>query len=267
MQNGPYIAHRLLPGIIQDICARRGIDYHAFSDDWVLRLQKAERVRWVVGYKFDANLSAAGQLAQDKVATYMALTAEGIPAVEHYLVRSVPHDPNEMHYSLNGLKDGPVVIKPLDGTGGRAVECYESIAEALAAVHKSAEPAWAIAQFYDVDTEYRLVMLGDTVLLAHAKTQPTLRGRLKLFNLGYGAVATDVEDEELMNQLTSMAQKAMRAMSLNVASVDIVHTSDGDLRILEVNDGIALEHYMQQSDEYKNRAATVYDAVVAAMFA
>ncbi|HSX30476.1 MAG TPA: ATP-grasp domain-containing protein [Candidatus Saccharimonadales bacterium] len=268
MQQGPYIADRVLPKMVQDICARRGLSYQSFSDDWVLRLQQGERVRWVVGYKFDTNNSAAGQLAQDKVATYMALHAADIPAIEHYLVRALPHDPNEWHYDIGGLDGGgPVVIKPLDGTGGRGVERYETIQEALGAIHSSGEPAWAIAPYYDVQTEYRLVMLHGRLLLSLEKTQPTFRGQLKLFNLGYGAVAVDVTDHSLLETLEAMATDVMNALSLRCAAVDIVCTEAGELRVLEVNDGIMLEHYALQSPEYKNRVETVYDAVIAAMFA
>jgi len=266
MQNGPYIADRRMPHIVQDICARRGIAYAAFSDDWVLRLERGDALRWVIGYKFDVNSSAAGELAQDKVATYMALHAAGVPAIEHYLVRSLPHDPLEGHFEHDDLR-GPVVVKPLNGTGGRLVERYESAGEALQAVRGSEEPAWAISPHYDLAAEYRLVMLDGKLLLALEKTQPTLRGELKLFNLGYGAVAADVTDEAVLGELTAAAQQVMRAMGLRLAAVDIVRTAGGGLKVLEVNDGITLEHYLRQSTEYENRAVNVYDAVVAAMFA
>jgi len=147
------------------------------------------------------------------------------------------------------------------------VERYESLGEALAMVHQSGEPAWAVSPHYDLQTEYRLVMLDGEPLLVLEKTQPTLRGKLKLFNLGFGAVAVDVTDEAQLAQLKDMAVTVMQAMSLRLASVDIVRLEDGSLRVLEVNDGITVEHYAHQSDEYKKRAVQVYDAIVQAMFA
>ncbi len=266
MQNTSYVTERLIPQTIQAICARTGIAYQAFSDDWVLRLQKDEVVRWVVGNKFDVNTSAAAEIAQDKVATYMVLAAAGLPAVEHYLVRALPHDPKAFHYDIDGLQAGPVVIKPLDGAGGRGVEQYDSIEEALAMVRGSEEPAWAISPHYDLQTEYRLIMLDGKLLLSLEKTQPTFRGKLKLFNLGYGAVPVDINDDTLLQQLQHMAEAVMRATALRLAAVDIVRTAAGELKVLEVNDGIKLEHYMQCSPEYENRAVNVYDAVVNSMF-
>ena len=88
-----------------------------------------------------------------------------------------------------------------------------------------------------------------------------------MFNLGYGAVAADVTDSALLAELTDLAERTMQATALRLAAVDIVRTAAGELRVLEVNDGIMLESYLRQSPEFKNRAVTVYDAVVEAMFA
>ncbi len=268
MQNGPYVTERLLPQMIHEICNQRRIDYQAFSDDWVLRLQRGGTTHWVVGYTFDINRSGASTLARDKVGTYMALRVAGISAVEHYLVRAVPHDPQEWGYAIEGLpdRDGPVVIKPLDGSAGRGVERCESTAEALEVVRHKGDPAWAICPHYDLTAEYRLVMLGDELLVSFEKTQPAMRGLLKLFNLGHGAVAVDIADAELLTRLKTMATAVMQTMTLGVASVDIVRTADDELRVLEVNSAITLEHYARQSESYEQRAAQAYDAIVQAMF-
>lgn len=255
-----------MPGIIREICQKKGIAYQSFSDDWVLKLEKNSVIRWAIGYKFDLNLSAAGYVAQDKVATYMVLAAAGIPVVEHYLVRMLPGNPNQWQIEVPDLTGKPVVLKPLSGTGGRAVNCYETVAKAVETAQQTAEPAWTISPYYDLQTEYRLVMLDGEVLLSLEKTQPVQYDGLKLFNLGQGAVAVDIPNPSLLGRLTVMASQTMQALSLRLAAVDIVQTLEGDLRILEVNDGIMLESYVLQSAEYKKRAVTVYEAVVQALF-
>jgi len=266
MQKGPYIAERLMPKIVADYAHRSGIDFRAFSDEWVLRLTRGKTIKWIVGYKFDINGSAAGELAQDKVATYSAMHAAGIDAVEHYLVRSLPQElihVAELHQLLNGM---PVVAKPLDGTGGREVALFRSMDEALDMIRSSGEPAWALSPHYDVQAEYRLIMLNGELLLAYEKTQPTDRGELKLFNLGYGAVAVDVTDETKQHLLL-IAERVMYATALHLAAVDIVRLADGSLKVLEVNDGISMEHYARQSIEDNARAIRVYESIVTAMFA
>ena len=266
MQTGPYVTNRLMPKLVAAYCQRSGIDFQAFSDDWVLRLTRNDTIRWIVGNKFDVNRSGAGEVAQDKVATYAVLEAVGIEAIPHYLVRSLPleliHVEN-LHQMLDGM---PVVAKPLEGTSGRDVVRFETVDEALAMIKSSGEPAWAVSPHIDLQAEYRLIMLEDTVMLTYEKSQPTFRGDLKLFNLGYGAVAIDIADADLLTQLSSIARKVMKATALRVAAVDIVRKLDGSLQVLEVNDGISMEHYARQSQAYETRATTVYDAIVAAMF-
>ncbi len=266
MQTGPYIAERLMPQTIAAYCQEMGIDFQAFSDEWVLRLGKNAICRWVVGYRFDLNQSAASELAQDKVASYAALTASDIVAVPHYLVRSLPHE--LIHVAnLHSLLDGQsVVVKPLDGTGGRAVERFETLSQALQMIRGVDEPAWAVSPYYDLRAEYRLIMLDNEALLIYEKTQPTYRGNLKLFNLGHGAIAKEVADDILRTQLITIAQRVMRAMSLRLAAVDIVRMADGALWVMEVNDGICMEHYARQSVPCKERAAGIYEAIIGAMF-
>jgi hypothetical protein len=266
MQTGPYVADRLMPRIVAACAKEHGIDFQAFSDEWVLRLQRGDTTKWVVGYKFDINQSAAGELAQDKVAAYAALHAAGLAAIPHYLVRSLPHElihVRELHDLLDGLS---VVAKPLEGTGGRDVVRLGSIADALDMIRESGEPAWAVAPHYNLQAEYRLIMLDGALLLAYEKTLPALRGDLKLFYLSYGAVAVDIADGELLAGLRSIAGRVMKATALRLAAVDIVRLPDGALQVLEVNDGISVEHYARQSPENRERGIRVYEAIVAALF-
>lgn len=266
MQKGPYIADRIMPQIVSEYCKRVGIDFHGFSDEWVLRLERDGVIKWIVGYKFDANSSAAGELAQDKVATFTALDAAGIPAIPHYLVRSLPKELihlRELHQLLNGL---PVVAKPLEGTSGRDVVKFESTDDALAMIRRTGEPAWALAPYHDLQAEYRLIMLDGRLLLSYEKSQPTYRDGLKLFNLSYGAIPVDITDESLRSSLLTIAERVMQATALRLAAVDIVHLPDNSLAVLEVNDGISMEHFARLSAENKARAISVYETIVDAMF-
>ena len=56
----------------------------------------------------------------------------------------------------------------------------------------------------------------------------------------------DVTDQALLAALTGMAAEVMQAMSLRLAAVDIAETAAGEFKVLEVNDGITLEHYLRQ---------------------
>jgi glutathione synthase/RimK-type ligase-like ATP-grasp enzyme len=265
MQIGPYIADRLMPRIIEAYAKEHGIDFQAFSDEWVVRLERDGRIQWVVGYTFDINGAAAAGVARDKVATYDALQAAGISAMPHYLVRSLPHElihVRELHEVLNGMR---VVAKPLEGAGGRDVILFNSTDDALAMIRQNGEPAWALSPFRDLNAEYRLIILDGKLLFSYEKSQPALRGGLKLFNLGLGATAVPISDV-LLSRLLPIAQEVMRSTALRLAAVDIVQLADGSAQVMEVNGGVMMEHFIRQSAENKNRAVEVYGAVLGAMF-
>ncbi len=266
MQKGEYIRDRLLPSSIQAACDRQAITYQAFSDDWVLKLSKGGRIFWVFGYKFDINPSAVSLIAQDKVATYLVLAEHNIPAVPHILARSLPGE------SINraGLKaqfTSDIVIKPLSGTGGRDVTRYADITEALTVIEASNEPAWAVSPYLNIEQETRCIVLDGDTILAYEKQQPEIINGLKFFNLSHGAIAVDVATEALATEVQQLARDTCKQLGLRLAAVDIVTLTDGTRLVLEVNDGFSMEYYARQSEQNKNRAISLYDTIVAAMFA
>jgi len=266
MKKGQYITERYLPDFVVEAAAAQGVYCEVMSDGWVLRLTRGPAIRWVVGYQFDLNPAAASALAQDKVATHLALRQAGVASVPHQLVRSLPHE-SDLAQHLRDLQGGAFLIKPLDGTGGRGIHKLERVAEAVALIQASDEVAWAASPFYELAAEYRVVLLDGEPLIAYEKTEPVEQYGMRFFNLGMGAVAREVTDAPLLGRLTTMARITTERLGLRVASVDIVRTQAGELLVLEVNDGIMMENYARQSPRYKQRAAAAYDAIVAAMFA
>jgi len=265
MKAGQYILDRLLPELVQAAAQRHGITCDVMSDGWVLRLARNDVVRWVVGYQFDVNRAAASAVAQDKVATYLLLQTAGIPAVPHMLIRSVPHaEPNMT--ALASLPMGPIVLKPLDGTSGRGVCKVTDTSEVVAHIVASPETAWAVSPCVDIAAEYRVVVLDSKAVLVYEKTQPATHGGLKFFNLGMGAVAEPIADPALQARLESLAIRVCNFASLRLAAVDIVVTAANETLILEINDGMMMENYARQSPQNKTHAATIYDAIVEAMF-
>lgn len=266
MKAGQYIVDRYLPEFVEAVAATRGVHADVMSDGWVIRLTRELTRRWVVGYQFDLNTTAASAVAQDKVATYLALEGAGLAAVPHVLVRSLPHEP-DIGAHLRGKFDGPLVIKPLDGTGGRGVHLAGNVDEAVAFIQARDEVAWAASPWLNVTAEYRAIVLDGRVLLTYEKTGAVELQGLRFYNLGMGALAQDIASDTLCKELMAIALGSCDQLGLRLAAVDIIRTADDKLRVLEVNDGIMMENYARQSAEYKNRAAGVYDAIVAAMFA
>jgi ribosomal protein S6--L-glutamate ligase len=264
MKKGAYIQDRLLPEFVQAAAERQGLSYSSMSDGWVLRLEHEPKLRWVLGYQFDINTAAASGIAQDKVATHIALQRAGVPSVEHILVRSLLDEPIDTR-KLSEIFSGPFVIKPLDGTGGRDVVRVKEATAAGKLIDESHELTWAASPLYDISAEYRVIMLDGTPLVMYEKTQPVEENGLKYFNLGKGAKPVDIVTEDTKSALEELARQTCSALTLRLASVDIVRI-DGNLRILEVNDGIMMEYYARHSEQYKKNAALTYDAIVTTMF-
>jgi len=261
--DGEYIVERLLPVFVQEICREQHIDYRSFSDNWMLRLERDGIRKWVIGYTFDLNPAASVALSSDKVASYQALTADGLPAIEHYLARSRASAAVLAKNLTDVPHDRPVVIKPLQGASGHGIHLFSRLDEATAYVSNQAHTDWTISPWYDIAAETRLIIGNGTLVHAYEKQNPVMRDGLLFYNLSMGARAIDIEPTTEMVQLSC---DAVKSIGLNLAAVDIVTLADGSTRILEINSGIMMEHYARQSDEYKNRARGVYGAIIESMF-
>jgi len=85
-------------------------------------------------------------------------------------------------------------------------------------------------------------------------------------NLSKGATPQFSLYPEIQQSIVTLAQAACSATGMQFASVDVIQTGK-DLKIIEVNAGVCLEHISQFSDEGRQRAMDVYTQAVDAMFA
>lgn len=262
--NGEYITKRLTPDMIEQVCREQQIAMQRFSGDWVLRLERGGEHHWIVGYTFSLNNAGSTELANDKVATYQALTASKLPAVEHYLARSRAL-PDVLIDNLADIPSNqPVLTKPLQGASGHGIHLFPTTEKAISFLAAQAHTDWTISPWYDIVSETRFILCDGAILCCYDKHGITHENGLKFYNLSKGARAIEVMPDPVKQRL---ALSAVKALGLRLAAVDIVILADGSMRVLEVNAGFMMENYARQSDEYKNRAKEVYDAIVASMFA
>ena len=260
MQSGEYIINRLLPGLLREVCDELGLHYRTFSDDWVIEITHLGRTRRVIGYKFDNNSAVAANIAQDKAAAYEVLSAHGVPALPHYLVREAAG--NFTMPSL--LSGGDIVVKPLMGTGGRGVRRFATVSQAEQYMTETSGEAWAVSPYYAIEREVRIIVLDDSPLLTYEKVVNEEHDGVKYFNLGRGATVRDFTAEDGLLQL---ATAAVDTLGLRVAAVDCVQLGSGEWLVMEVNDGIMMEYYGRISPKHRQRAIEVYRHIVAAMMA
>jgi len=170
--------------IIKEICAELDIAAQAFSYDWVFRLNKNGRTRYLIGYKFDLNTDSVQSICQDKCAAYDILSFCGIPCVEHFLflspqnVKYTGEDGNWKRMADLLEKYGRLVLKPNEGTGGGNVLYASGQAEmecAADVIFKKSR-SMAVSPFYDIRHEYRAVCLDGQVKLVYSKEIPHIAG-------------------------------------------------------------------------------------------
>jgi glutathione synthase/RimK-type ligase-like ATP-grasp enzyme len=176
---------RALVRAVKEIAAELNLKLNTFSQDWVMRLERGAQTRHIFGYNFDLN-GASGQLiTNDKSASAELLSYNNIPAVEHRLflrpnlagyVASEGNWREMLSYFERNKAD--VVCKSNTGTGGNQVFRAQTPLELELAVHQlfSSNRAIALSPFIKIDSEYRLIMLGNSCELAYEKVRPRVTG-------------------------------------------------------------------------------------------
>lgn len=261
MTSGEFIIDRWMEGMIADICRVNGISHQTFSNGWVHLLEKNGVVRTICGYKTDLNSAGGSEIASDKVACFEILASQGVKAVSHTLLRMHPSDGSFTWYHPP-VKD--MVVKPLDGTGGRHVHRFDTQdgVESWCSRQQGIF-AWAVSPFYDIKREIRMIMCDNQVLLSYAKLKPMSDGEgLPFFNLGHGATAEDIVASELH---TTLARGSMKALGLRLAAVDLIETMSGETQVLEVNSGFMMEHYMRSSPARQQKGYELYEKIITTM--
>ncbi len=260
-----YIIDRYLPAYVERACEKRNVQFTSYSDDWILKMQKLTVTHWVHGYNFSCNSAAAAANASDKVATHLILSHASIPSVMHILVRSVT-GMNTLLKIDDAFKESPVVIKPLNGSGGLHVNLFEDFKSALKYIDSQSQPEWAMSPFINIEKEIRLIYLDNELLLAYEKQNPFIKNGLKLYNLSYGAIAYTLAEEYIDLDIMNLSRRAIGEMGLALAAVDVVIDKNNDVSILEINSGFSLERYARQSEANNNKVIDIYDKIIENMF-
>ncbi len=249
-----YHSGRWLLDTIQAICEEQHIALQTLSDGWLLELTKNGRTSRILGHVFDLNSSAASSIGNDKVATYELLTAYGIPAIPHHLVRL--SGTFEQWQILDWARG--VVVKPLTGQGGENICLFHNAKKARDFMKERHIEAWAISPLAEIVREIRLIVLDDEVIFAYAK-QPVMLGGLKVFNLSKGAIPVAYSPSEEQLRLAVSVQKTI---GLRLCAVDIAELETGEVKVLEVNSSVTMKKYTDYAQKNQADAKKVYSAIL-----
>ena len=228
--------------------------------------------RYIWGRDFGLNPASSAAILNDKYAIYEALTYHHIPAAECQIIYP-EGDPHSWAVGCNSLAfaeqyfrahQSHIVLKPNYGSQGHHVynlRTLDQLARAYREVFAHSYSA-SLCPFYNIQHEYRVVILDGAVRLAYMKTA---HGDWR-FNLHHGALASPIPSADY-SAIIRLARQAFHALDLRFCSVDIIKTTDNQLLVMELNNGVTLTGYLKQNPEELDRILSIYHDAVAAIFA
>lgn len=290
---------KLFNDIIEKICINNNIKYNLLSKNYIYKLEKDKKVRYIFGYKFDYNTQSLSKILDDKYAFYEILKSSGFSnIIEHNIIFK--------NYDSEYLKDlfykynNKVILKANTSTCGKDVLYIDDINNLYLELDNLLKTHYSVSlcPFIKLKKEIRVIVCNDEVKLIYGKKKPEVIGNGKntlkellvafnkyyfqdlddsynhilkegetytynwKFNLSQGAVITDVKNKD---KYTKLAKEICQKLNIKLASIDLVETEDNELLIMEANSGIMLNNYIKQCNAY-NIAYNIYEDIILKMF-
>lgn len=178
------------------------------------------------------NPAAGISVARDKLQTLQRLALRGVPMVATAFAR----DPRDARFGIDVLGGPPVVVKFSDGSQGLGVMLAESAmgAESIVGAFHVVNQNILVQPFLRGDGDLRLIVVGGRVVAAMRRRASDGDFRNNLHRGGIAAAHHPTPEER------RVAVKAVRAVGLAVAGVDLLETPRGPL-VLEVNSSPGLQ--------------------------
>ena len=292
--------------LIEEICKELNIKYNLLCKDWIIKLEKDNKLRIISGYKFDLNSSGVSYLVDDKYAVYELLKLNNLPIIEHILL----YDENNPYLYAKDCKDRSIafnyynlykkiVLKGNTGTCGRSVykiDDLKQIDKTLDILFKN-NYSISICPFYEIEDEYRLIVLDNEIKFVYSKKRPIVYGDGKKYlsellhefnpsfkykidndyilkenekyiyswkhNLSNGAtINTLIDNKEVLENL---ALKVAKCLNLRFGSIDIIKVNNEYL-VLECNSGVMMDNFIKILPDGYKIAKSIYKEAILKMF-
>jgi glutathione synthase/RimK-type ligase-like ATP-grasp enzyme len=175
--------------IINEAATKLAINLTHFSDNWAIKLSKAQVIKFIVGYTFPLNNSACYKIARNKNLCSEILTANGIPNVPHYLLyspsvlkrRGFSKGNREIIEDFLSKHGYPFVIKKNNSSRGDGVYFITTepeMEDILAKVYTT-DSTLCFSPYRSNIQEYRNIILNGNCLLSYEKQRPFVLGNGK----------------------------------------------------------------------------------------
>ncbi len=211
---------------------------------------------------------------------------------------------NNICHDLDKYKE--LILKPENGYEGSDVYRCSHIEDLFQMLKKLQKPYSYLCSspYYCIKAEYRTICLNGIPLLSYKKTLPFVTGDGKntvlqltnqkygdifpllliskknyipeigekvtigwKFNLSQGAKSSPITNPTLLKKIQKLSLEAARSIHIEFASVDIIETISGDFLVLEINSGVVLNQFINDSPENYDLAKRIYREAILSMFA
>lgn len=291
--------------IISEIAKKYNLALDSTDFNYNIRLRDGSNQAFIFDSDFGLNSATTFRMCRNKTVTANILALEKIPHIEHKLFVHPGEDLTPHSGTWEDIQNFcrqynyNVVIKSTNGSRGIDVFHASNRKELEVLIHNmfSKMNFISISKYYDIKSEYRILILNNKPDFSYRKVLPSLIGdgtsdvktlfikyiegmnhsqfkqffktfdktafHLKLekilskgekyplhwkFNVYHGALIDLHIEEILRRKLDTLAIATAKALDLKFGTVDIVEV-DNDLKVLEVNTGIAMSGLIEQFGE------------------
>lgn len=291
--------------IIKQICQEKNIQYEELSDDWIIKLKKDNKNKFLVGYKFDLNTQATAEICNDKFALFAVLESEGIQVIKHNII--FKNEEIKLKKYFNDYNQD-IVLKPNNGTCGNNVLHICDYNRLKDEYNRLINKCYSvdICPFYNIENEYRVIYLPDKQHI-YKKIKPIITGdgihtvrELLIdfnkeyfskeenfkndnisadyipslgeiieyewrFNLSKGAKISNVDDKE-KEILMGIVRKIVEVIGVKFVSIDIVKLTNDQYMVMEINSGVMMENLIKLEENGEQIAKDLYGDAIDLMF-
>ena len=288
--------------IIDTICKVACIKITYLSDNWIKVLEKDGQVRYIEGYKFDLNNHGVGNIIDDKGLFYDICKLKNLPIIEHYVIfKDYDKDSVIKYFHKN---HNEIVIKGNIGTCGKEVYKVNNEKDLFNIINELFKSQYSISlcPYYQIKNEYRTIYLNKELRIIYGKERPLIIGdgihtigelaikynayfkdnkpenndlipkkgeKILLnfqFNLSKGARMFFDIDNNLEERIKSLSKEVINKLDLKFVSIDIIHTIDDKLLIMEANSGIMMDNYIRFNPDKIDEVINLYTDAILLMF-
>lgn len=216
--------------IIKEICDELNINLTLLSKDFIFELERDNIRKYLFGYKFPMNDHGIGLVLDDKYAFYEVLnnlnlkTVEVKPVFENY-------NPDNLVEYLNEHKE--LIVKSKNGTCGTEVFKVDNPVDLFDKVDflLNKNTPICLSPYYNIKSEYRVIILNNEVKLMYGKKRPILIGDgkktilelLQEFNPNYYRKQNNLDNLEMnLNRVLDINQKLEIGFKFNLSRGSVI---------------------------------------------